>query len=178
MIEEDPVLLARPDKIEPINVFGTKFHVNYVYSVSQDIGKAYALTSVFQSEVFAILACSKNCRNPQLRDQTIGIWSDSRASRMALSSYTITSPQVSQCWNSIQELSTLNIVMLYWVSGYWTVPADINLGCSAKYERLLNSGCRQSKQCLEKPRWSVTTSISTTSNYVCLETALGLWSHW
>jgi hypothetical protein len=47
-----------------------------VFSESIEIGDAYALGSnstVFQSEVYAILSCSEQCRNLQLRDKTIYI---------------------------------------------------------------------------------------------------------
>jgi hypothetical protein len=43
-----------------------------VYSESLEIGDAFAFGSnstVFQSEVHAILACSEQCRNLQLRDK-------------------------------------------------------------------------------------------------------------
>jgi ribonuclease HI len=91
-----------------------------VYSESLEIGDAYALGSystVFQSEVYAILACSEQCCNLKLRDKTICICSDSRASLLALSSYTISSSLVSQCWFSLQNLSIANRVKLFWVPG-------------------------------------------------------------
>jgi hypothetical protein len=91
MIEEDPILLTPSDKIEPTSIFRWKVHVNFpsraesvlspnsvnfytngsllngqagalVYSESQDIGALGALTTVFQSKVFAIFACSKTAK--------------------------------------------------------------------------------------------------------------------
>jgi hypothetical protein len=43
------------------------------------MSEAYALgtiATVFQLEVYAILVCSKNCRNAQMRDKVICICSD------------------------------------------------------------------------------------------------------
>jgi ribonuclease HI len=86
------------------------------------MSEVYALSTlatVFQSEIYAILVCSENCRNAQMRDKVICICSDSRASLLALSSYTIFSSLVS---HSLQELSDCNRVKLFWVSGH----CDIN----------------------------------------------------
>jgi ribonuclease HI len=92
-----------------------------VYSETLNIKESYALgahATVFQTEVYAILACSGICRNVGLQDETIIICSDSRAALLALSSYRISSSLVSQCWSSLQELSTYNRVKLLWVPGH------------------------------------------------------------
>jgi hypothetical protein len=51
----------------------------------------------------------------------ICICSDSKAALMALSSYTILSKLLHQCWLSLQDLSNNNRVRLFWVLG----PCDI-----------------------------------------------------
>jgi hypothetical protein len=59
-----------------------------------DIRESYALGSlatVFQTEVYAILACSDYCRSANMHNMTICICSDSKAALLALSSYTISS---------------------------------------------------------------------------------------
>jgi hypothetical protein len=86
------------------------------------LGAYGTLVTVFQSEVYAILMCSENCRDLRLQNKTICLCSDSRASLLALSSYTISSSIVSQCWLSLQELSSDNRVRLYWVPRH----CDIN----------------------------------------------------
>jgi hypothetical protein len=122
MNEEDPLLLAPTDKIEPTNVFQRKFSVGFsvafftdgsllnglvgagIYSESQNTGEAYSLgtqATVLRSEVYAICVCSEHCRSLQLRDKIIFLCSDSRASLLALSSHTISSSLISQCWHSL-----------------------------------------------------------------------------
>jgi ribonuclease HI len=48
---------------------------------------------------------------------TICICSDSKAALLALSSYTISSKLLYQCWLSLQDLSNYNRVRLFWVPG-------------------------------------------------------------
>jgi hypothetical protein len=65
-----------------------------VFSDTLDIRESYALGSlatVFQTEVYAILACSDNYRSVNMHNLTICICSDSKAALLALSSYTISS---------------------------------------------------------------------------------------
>jgi hypothetical protein len=64
------------------------------YSIFQDI------ESVCDSRMLRKLSC---------------ICFNSKDSLLALSSYTISSSLVSQCWHSLHEHSTSNIVRLYWV---------------------------------------------------------------
>jgi ribonuclease HI len=190
MTEENPVLLAPCDKIEPTNVFGRRFSVEFpsrsdwadqksilpteseafftdgslvngqagagVYSESQDTGESYALgtlVTVFQSEVYAILMCSEKCRDLRLQNKIICICSDSRASLLALSSYTISSSIVSQCWLSLQELSSDNRVRLYWVPGH----CDIN--GNEKADELARQGSG-SNFCGPEPCLPLSTSIT------------------
>jgi hypothetical protein len=61
-----------------------------VFSVTLDIRESYALGSlatVFQTEVYAILACSDYSRSVNMHNMTICICSDSKAALLALSSY-------------------------------------------------------------------------------------------
>jgi hypothetical protein len=63
-----------------------------VFSDTLDIRETYALGSlamVFQTGVYAILACSDYCRSANMHNMTICICSDSNAALLALSSYTI-----------------------------------------------------------------------------------------
>jgi ribonuclease HI len=89
--------------------------------------KSYSLgtyTTVFQAEVFAILACSDTCQKVGLQNETIRIFSDSKAAFMALSSYKISSSIVIQCWTSLQVLSTLNRVCLSFVTGHYNITGN------------------------------------------------------
>jgi ribonuclease HI len=91
-----------------------------LFSDTLDIRKSYALGSlatVFQTEVYKILACSDYYRSANMHNMTICICSDSKAALLALSSYTISSKLLHQCWLSLQDLSNNNRVRLFWVPG-------------------------------------------------------------
>jgi hypothetical protein len=84
-----------------------------VFSDTLDIGKFYALGSlatVFQTEVYAILACCDYCRSENMHNMTICICSDSKAALLALSSYKISSKLLHQCWLSLQDRLEKNII--------------------------------------------------------------------
>jgi ribonuclease HI len=53
-----------------------------------------------------------------MKNSKITICSDSKASLQALSSYTITSSLVLQCWLALQNLSQYNVVELFKVPGH------------------------------------------------------------
>jgi hypothetical protein len=92
-----------------------------VFSDTLDIRESYALGSlatVFQTEVYAVFVCSDCCRSANIHNMTICICSDSKAALLALSSYTISSKLLQQCWLSLQDLSNNNRVRLFWVPGH------------------------------------------------------------
>jgi hypothetical protein len=63
-----------------------------MFSDTLDIRESYVLGSlatVFQTEVYAILACSDYCRRATMHKMTICICSDSKAALLALSSIKI-----------------------------------------------------------------------------------------
>jgi hypothetical protein len=72
-----------------------------VFSDTLDIREYYALATVFQTEVYAILASSDYCRSANMHNMTICICSDSKAALLALSSCTISSKLLHQCWLSL-----------------------------------------------------------------------------
>jgi hypothetical protein len=79
-----------------------------VFSDTLDIRESYALGSlatVFQTEVYAILACSDYCRSANIS--------------LALSSYTISSELL-----SLQDLSNNNRVKLFWVPGHCDIKGN------------------------------------------------------
>jgi hypothetical protein len=72
-----------------------------------------SLATVFQTEVYAIVACSDYCRSANMHiNMTICISSDSKAALLALSSYTVSSLLLHQFWLSLQDLSNNNKVRL------------------------------------------------------------------
>jgi hypothetical protein len=82
-----------------------------------DIRESYSLGSfatVFQTKVYAILACSDYCQSANMHNMTICLCS----ALLALSSYTISSKLLHQCWLSLQDLSNNNWVKLFWVLGH------------------------------------------------------------
>jgi ribonuclease HI len=98
-----------------------------VFSDTLKLEESYSLgtyTTVFQAEVYAILACSDICQKARLQNETIHILSDSKAALMARSSYKISSSIVMQCWNSLQALSTSNRVRLSWVPGHCDIAGN------------------------------------------------------
>jgi ribonuclease HI len=98
-----------------------------VFSDTLKIEESYSLgayTTVFQAEVYAILACSDNRQKARLQNETIQILLDSKAALMALSSSKISLLIVMQCWSSLQVLSTSNRVRLSWVPGHCDIAGN------------------------------------------------------
>jgi ribonuclease HI len=84
-----------------------------------DLKASFALgtfATVFQAEVYAILACFDYCLRECMTGKTICIFSDSQAALLALSSHTVSSRLVLQCRNS--GLSIQNMIQLFWVPGH------------------------------------------------------------
>jgi hypothetical protein len=91
------------------------------FSEELDSKASFALltfATVFQAEVYAILACSNCCFREFLPGKTSCIYSDSRAAILALGSHTLSSRLVIQCSNSLQGLSIYNRVQLFWVHSH------------------------------------------------------------
>jgi ribonuclease HI len=83
--------------------------------------ESYALGShatVSQSEMYAILVCSKYCISEGIVNRAVSICSDSRAALLALKPYTVSSRVVLQCRDSLQKLVVSNRVRLVWVPGH------------------------------------------------------------
>jgi ribonuclease HI len=109
-----------------------------VSSDTLKLEESYSLgtyTTVFQAEVYAILACSDICQKARLQNETIHILSDSKAALMALSSYKISSSLVMQCWNSLHALSNSNRVRLSWVPGHCDIAGNETA------DKLARGGC-------------------------------------
>jgi hypothetical protein len=84
-----------------------------VFSDIWNVRESYALGShatVFQSEIYAILACSEYCSSAGTINIAISICSDSTATLLALKSYDVASRVELQCGDSLQELALSNRV--------------------------------------------------------------------
>ena len=73
--------------------------------------------TVFQAEIFAILACVYEIQSQNRSEKYVSICSDSQAALTALQA-TRTSPFVQQCQNVLNNLSTQHAVGLFWVPGH------------------------------------------------------------
>jgi hypothetical protein len=62
---------------------------------------------VFQSKIFAFLACSEYCISESIVNRAISICSDRRAALLALKSYAMSSRVVLLCRDSPQQLALL-----------------------------------------------------------------------
>jgi hypothetical protein len=89
-----------------------------VFSDILDIREPYALGSfamVFQTEVYAIRACSDYCWSTNMHNMTICIYVLIARLRCWLYSHT---EFLHQCWLTLQYLSNNNRVTLFWVPGH------------------------------------------------------------
>jgi hypothetical protein len=91
------------------------FSEEFDFKASFSLG---SFVTVFQVEVYAILACSEFSLKECMTGTTTCICSDSWAALLALSSLTMSSRLVLQCRNSLQGLSIHNGVQLFWVPGH------------------------------------------------------------
>ncbi|XP_065361924.1 uncharacterized protein LOC135955503 [Calliphora vicina] len=95
-------------------------------------------SSIFQTEIYAILICSNECLRRRLRNNIIFVMSDSQAALRALSSCEVRSGVVMNCWTSLNELSAHNELTLCWVPGHEGHAGNERADC------LANRGARRS----------------------------------
>jgi len=74
--------------------------------------------TVFQAEVYAILAFVHEIVTQDRPEKYISICFDSQAALTALQAAKTTSPLVRQCQQALNDLSTWHAVRLYWVPGH------------------------------------------------------------
>jgi len=75
-------------------------------------------TTVFQAEIYAILACVHEIQFQNRPEKYISICSDSQAAQKALQAVRTTSPLVYQCQKVLNDISARHVVGLYWVPGH------------------------------------------------------------
>jgi ligand-binding sensor protein len=74
--------------------------------------------TVFQAEIYAILACVCEIQNRVRSEKHISICSASQAALEALQAMKTTSPLVRQCQKALVDISTYHSVGLFWVPGH------------------------------------------------------------
>jgi ribonuclease HI len=86
-----------------------------VRRLSFSLGK-YA--TVFQAEIYAILACVHEIKTHGKPEKHVSICSESQVALKALKAVRTTSLLVYQCQKALNDISALHAVGLYWVPGH------------------------------------------------------------
>jgi ribonuclease HI len=74
--------------------------------------------TVFQAEIYAILACVYEIQFQSRKEKYVSICSDSQAALKALQAVRTTSPLFQQCQKTLNVISTWHAVELYWVPAH------------------------------------------------------------
>ena len=94
--------------------------------------------TVFQAEVYVILACANETEAQDQPEKYVSICSDSQAALKALQAAKATSPLIRQCQHALNNISARHAVRLYWVPGHAGVRGNETA------DRLARSGsCQQ-----------------------------------
>jgi ribonuclease HI len=75
-------------------------------------------TTVFQAEIYAIVACAYEIKSHNRPEKYISICSDIQAALKALQAVRTTSPLVHQCKEALNDISARHVVGLSWVPGH------------------------------------------------------------
>jgi ribonuclease HI len=74
--------------------------------------------TVFQDEVYVILACVHEIETQDQPEKYVSICSDSQAALKLLQATKMMSPLVRQCQQALNDISNQHAVRLYWVPGH------------------------------------------------------------
>ena len=74
--------------------------------------------TIFQVEIYAILACAYEIQSQNRPEKYVSICSDSLAALKALEAVRTTSPLVHQCQKVLNKISSRHAVGLFWVPGH------------------------------------------------------------
>jgi len=102
---------SRTDLVTGSGIYDLKPNKSYSFS----LGK---FSSVFQTEIYAILVCGYENMRRAYKNKRILIFSDSQAALKALSGPKVISRLVEECQEALSALATLNEVTLVWVPGH------------------------------------------------------------
>ena len=75
-------------------------------------------TTLFQAEIYAILASAHEIQLHGRPEKHVSICSDSQAALKAVQATRTMSPLVQQCQKALNDISTWHAVDLYWVPGH------------------------------------------------------------
>ncbi|KAJ8926410.1 hypothetical protein NQ314_021196 [Rhamnusium bicolor] len=98
-----------------------------IYLEGKEVQESFALgsyTTVFQAEVYAILAVAGRAEVRNGAEQIIYICSDSQAALKAVCSPRTRSALVQECGDALEELARHKQVRLVWVPGHMGVPGN------------------------------------------------------
>jgi ribonuclease HI len=123
-------MVPRPKKGTEAGVYCHGTRRKFSFSLGQ-------YTTVFQTEVYAIKACTGENLDRNYRNRNIYILSDSRAAINALGKHQITSKLVSDCHQSLIQLVRHNRVQLIWV------PSPKSIAGSKTADLLARTGSEQ-----------------------------------
>ena len=89
----------------------------------QSVGRWLSLplgryATIFQAEIYAILACAYEIQSQNRPEKYVSICSDSLAALKALEAIRTTSPLVYQCQKALNDISSRHAVGLFWVPGH------------------------------------------------------------
>jgi hypothetical protein len=91
----------------------------YVQSVRRRLSLSLRrYTTVFQAEVFSMLACAHSIKDHGTPEKHVSICSYSLVALRALGAARTASPLVCQCQEALNDISVLHAVGLYWVPGH------------------------------------------------------------
>jgi ribonuclease HI len=75
-------------------------------------------TTVYQSEIHAIIEATHALLKEQLEDKNINYYIDNQSAIKSLGNYQIKNKQVLECKNLLNKLSSRNTVQLFWIPGH------------------------------------------------------------
>jgi ribonuclease HI len=96
--------------------------------------------TVFQAEVYAVLACAQESEAQDRPEKYVIICSDSQATLKDIQAAKTTSPLVLQCQQMLNDFSARHAVGLYWVPGHDDVKGNDRLARSGSGQRFIGPG--------------------------------------